>query len=63
MCAGFVVCFFLIDKWGRKPIQILGFCGVSVSLAIMGFALDSFVQNAPAGKHFSSTSKKMLATE
>jgi PHS family inorganic phosphate transporter-like MFS transporter len=33
---GYYVSFFLIDAWGRKPIQFLGFAALTVSLAILG---------------------------
>ena len=33
---GYYVSFFLIDVWGRKPIQFLGFAMLTVLLAILG---------------------------
>ncbi|KAI5478297.1 MFS transporter, PHS family, inorganic phosphate transporter [Pseudohyphozyma bogoriensis] len=34
---GYWVSFIFIDKWGRKPIQIMGFCVLTVTLSAMGF--------------------------
>ena len=33
---GYYASFFLIDSWGRKPIQFLGFAMLTVLLAILG---------------------------
>ena len=33
---GFWVTFFLIDRWGRKPIQFMGFSVLTVLFVIMG---------------------------
>lgn len=33
---GFWVSFFLIDSWGRKPIQLMGFSVLTVLFLIMG---------------------------
>jgi len=33
---GYYATFFLIDVWGRKPIQFLGFTVLTVLLAILG---------------------------
>ena len=33
---GIIICFCLIDKWGRKPIQALGFGISTVILGILG---------------------------
>ncbi|KAG9312573.1 phosphate transporter [Chiua virens] len=35
---GFVAVFFLIDAWGRKPIQLMGFIVLTVLFLVMGFA-------------------------
>ena len=31
--------FFLVDKWGRKPIQLLGFIMLTILYIIMGASL------------------------
>jgi PHS family inorganic phosphate transporter-like MFS transporter len=33
---GYYASFFLIDVWGRKPIQFLGFAMLTVLLAVLG---------------------------
>lgn len=33
---GYYATFFLIDSWGRKPIQFMGFSALTVLLAILG---------------------------
>ena len=33
---GYWVAFLFIDRWGRKPIQLLGFCALTVLLLTMG---------------------------
>ncbi|KZP25116.1 phosphate permease [Athelia psychrophila] len=35
---GSYVCFFFIDSWGRKPIQLMGFTVLSIIFLIMGAA-------------------------
>jgi len=40
---GYWVAFFLIDYWGRKPIQLMGFSILTVTFVIMGFAYDKLV--------------------
>ncbi|KAI6112212.1 major facilitator superfamily domain-containing protein [Pisolithus croceorrhizus] len=37
---GYWVSFLLIDTWGRKPIQLMGFSVLTVLFIIMGFAYD-----------------------
>ncbi|KAF7317202.1 Inorganic phosphate transporter [Mycena chlorophos] len=46
---GYYACFFLIDSWGRRPIQLMGFIVLTVLFAIMGFGYDKLVQTT-AGK-------------
>ncbi|KAJ7098945.1 phosphate permease [Mycena epipterygia] len=41
---GYWACFFFIDRWGRRPIQLMGFSVLAVIFAIMGFALNSLVK-------------------
>jgi len=38
---GYWASFLLIDRWGRKPIQIMGFAVLFVLFLIMGFAYES----------------------
>ncbi|KAG6808565.1 hypothetical protein H0H92_003703 [Tricholoma furcatifolium] len=42
---GYYLTFFLVDKWGRKPIQLLGFTVLSGLYLAMGFAYDKLVTN------------------
>ncbi|EIW84107.1 phosphate transporter [Coniophora puteana RWD-64-598 SS2] len=35
---GYWATFLVIDKWGRKPIQLMGFTVLTILFAIMGFA-------------------------
>ncbi|KAJ7260310.1 major facilitator superfamily domain-containing protein [Mycena haematopus] len=37
---GYWVAFLVIDSWGRKPIQLLGFIMLTILFIIMGFAFD-----------------------
>ncbi|KAJ7227079.1 inorganic phosphate transporter [Mycena pura] len=37
---GYYASFFLIDSWGRKPIQLMGFSILTVLFVTMGFAYD-----------------------
>nr|GAT42806.1 phosphate transporter [Mycena chlorophos] len=45
----YYACFFLIDSWGRRPIQLMGFIVLTALFAIMGFGYDKLVQTT-AGK-------------
>ncbi|KAJ7478309.1 major facilitator superfamily domain-containing protein [Mycena latifolia] len=40
---GYWICFFFIDRWGRRPIQLMGFIVLTVLFSIMGFALKSLI--------------------
>ena len=33
---GYLATFFLIDRWGRKPIQLMGFIVLTILFVIMG---------------------------
>ncbi|SCZ88387.1 BZ3500_MvSof-1268-A1-R1_Chr2-1g04377 [Microbotryum saponariae] len=44
---GYWVSFLFIDSWGRKPIQIMGFCFLVVTLSSMGFGYHKLKDNAP----------------
>jgi PHS family inorganic phosphate transporter-like MFS transporter len=37
---GYWVAFFLIDSWGRKQMQLMGFAMLTILFIIMGFAYD-----------------------
>ena len=37
---GYWVAFFLIDRWGRKPIQLMGFSVLTVLFLVMGACLS-----------------------
>ncbi|GAA6060098.1 hypothetical protein JCM10212_003506 [Sporobolomyces blumeae] len=43
---GFWAAFLLIDKWGRKPLQLLGFAVLTVLLCCMGFGYHKLKDNA-----------------
>ncbi|EPT01392.1 hypothetical protein FOMPIDRAFT_1120432 [Fomitopsis schrenkii] len=43
---GYWVAFCFIDRWGRKPIQLTGFCALTILLLIMGFAYDRLTATA-----------------
>lgn len=38
-----LIAIWLVDKWGRKPLMIMGLCGMILSLAVLGAA---FMWNA-----------------
>ncbi|TFK88837.1 phosphate transporter [Polyporus arcularius HHB13444] len=44
--------FFLIDVWGRKPIQLLGFVMLTILYLIMGFAYHQLTATDAARKVF-----------
>ncbi|KAJ7191203.1 phosphate permease [Mycena pura] len=44
---GYYASFFLIDSWGRKPIQLMGFTILTILFVIMGFGYDKL--NATKG--------------
>lgn len=43
---GYWVSFAVIDTWGRKPIQIMGFVMLTILFVILGFAYHPLVNNA-----------------
>ncbi|TNY24754.1 putative phosphate transporter [Rhodotorula diobovata] len=43
---GFWAAFALIDVWGRKPLQLTGFIGLTITLCSMGFGYDKLKENA-----------------
>ncbi|KIJ40838.1 hypothetical protein M422DRAFT_60550 [Sphaerobolus stellatus SS14] len=42
---GYYATILLIDSWGRKPIQLLGFTMLTIIMAIMGFGYEAVVPN------------------
>jgi len=49
---GYWATFFLIDKVGRKPIQLMGFIILTVLFVIMGFGYDKLTATHSATKAF-----------
>lgn len=49
---GYWASFFFIDKWGRKPIQLLGFAMLTIILTIMGFCYEYLTATTSATKVF-----------
>jgi len=49
---GYWATFFLIDVWGRKPIQLMGFTILTVLFIIMGFAYDALTATHSTSKAF-----------
>ncbi|KAH8826641.1 phosphate permease [Flagelloscypha sp. PMI_526] len=49
---GYYFTVLFIDKWGRKPIQLMGFIILTIVFIIMGFAYDKLTATASATKAF-----------
>jgi len=49
---GYWASFLVIDSWGRKPIQLMGFTILTILFVIMGFGYDKLTATAPAKKAF-----------
>lgn len=49
---GYYFSFFLIDSWGRKPIQLMGFSVLTVLFVILGFGYDKLTATPAATKGF-----------
>ncbi|KII84420.1 hypothetical protein PLICRDRAFT_57814 [Plicaturopsis crispa FD-325 SS-3] len=49
---GYWATFFLVDVWGRKPIQLMGFTMLTILFVIMGFGYDKLNETASAKKAF-----------
>lgn len=43
---GYWVAFLFIDSWGRKPIQLMGFIILTITLSCMGFGYRALVSHA-----------------
>ena len=53
---GYYATFFLIDSWGRKPIQLYGFIILTVLFVIMGFGYDKLTSAPGSGSGSGSES-------
>ncbi|THG97084.1 hypothetical protein EW145_g7675 [Phellinidium pouzarii] len=49
---GYYATFLLIDSWGRKPIQLMGFILLTILFAIMGFAYEKLTATSGGTKAF-----------
>ncbi|VDB83815.1 unnamed protein product [Peniophora sp. CBMAI 1063] len=49
---GYWATFLLVDRWGRKPIQLMGFAVLFVLFLVMGFAYDSLMGSETGSKVF-----------
>jgi len=49
---GYYATFLLIDSWGRKPIQLMGFTVLTVLFATLGFGYNRLTANSHAVKGF-----------
>lgn len=45
---GYYASICVIDRWGRKPIQLMGFCVLFVVFCILGFAYDDLTSSKSA---------------
>ncbi|KAM6499658.1 Major facilitator superfamily domain containing protein [Amanita muscaria] len=43
---GYWVAFLLIDRWGRKPIQLLGFAALSILFIVTGATFDELTNSS-----------------
>ncbi|KIL63748.1 hypothetical protein M378DRAFT_164201 [Amanita muscaria Koide BX008] len=46
---GYFVSFALVDSWGRKRIQFMGFTALGIILIVLGAALNNLKNAGPAG--------------
>ncbi|TFK88826.1 phosphate transporter [Polyporus arcularius HHB13444] len=49
---GYWATFLLIDRWGRKPIQLMGFTMLTILFVTMGFAYDKLTATSAGTKAF-----------
>jgi len=49
---GYYASFLLIDSWGRKPIQLMGFSLLTIIFCIMGFGYDKLESTSSGKKAF-----------
>lgn len=49
---GYWATFLVIDKWGRKPVQLMGFTMLTILFVIMGFGYDKLTASSAGTKAF-----------
>ncbi|PSR71362.1 hypothetical protein PHLCEN_2v12738 [Hermanssonia centrifuga] len=49
---GYWASFLVIDRWGRKPIQFMGFTMLTILFCCMGFGYDRLIATPAASKAF-----------
>ncbi|KAG6917519.1 hypothetical protein DXG01_002266 [Tephrocybe rancida] len=49
---GYYFSFIFIDRWGRRPIQLMGFILLTVLFVVMGFGFDKLTHTPAATKGF-----------
>jgi PHS family inorganic phosphate transporter-like MFS transporter len=49
---GYYATYIFVDKWGRKPIQLMGFIVLTVLFIIMGFGYRKLIATSSATKAF-----------
>ena len=49
---GYWASFLLIDSWGRKPIQLMGFTVLTILFCCMGFGYDKLIATDSSKKAF-----------
>ncbi|KAI0749613.1 phosphate transporter [Daedaleopsis nitida] len=49
---GYWATFLVIDKWGRKPVQLMGFTMLTILFVVMGFAYDKLTATSAGTKAF-----------
>ncbi|KAH8100144.1 phosphate transporter [Cristinia sonorae] len=49
---GYWATFLLVDSWGRKPIQMMGFVALTILFCVLGFGYDKLTATPAAIKGF-----------
>ncbi|GBE87936.1 Inorganic phosphate transporter PHO84 [Sparassis crispa] len=49
---GYWASFLVIDSWGRKPLQLMGFTMLTILFIIMGFGYEKMNSTGPGSKAF-----------
>ncbi|KJA16682.1 hypothetical protein HYPSUDRAFT_206867 [Hypholoma sublateritium FD-334 SS-4] len=49
---GYYFTFAFIDKWGRKPIQLMGFTSLTIIFCVLGFGYDKLTETTADTKAF-----------
>ncbi|THG92931.1 hypothetical protein EW026_g8150 [Hermanssonia centrifuga] len=44
---GYWITFYFVDKWGRRPIQLMGFAVLTVLFLVVGFVFQDFLESHP----------------